>query len=39
MEEVLQVTGFKPPLVRLILQSITSVSLWVSWNGELLEPF
>lgn len=39
LEEVLQFTGLKPILVRLILQCITSTSLAISWNGELLESF
>lgn len=39
LAEVLQVTGFNSTLVSLILQCITSVSLSISWNGELLESF
>lgn len=39
LEEVLKITGFNSTLVHLILQCTTSVSMSVSWNGDLLEPF
>lgn len=36
---MLRVTGFKPEFVNHILDCVTLVSVVVSWNEEILEPF
>lgn len=39
LREVLRITGFKHDLINLVMDCVTSASLAVCWNGEILRPF